>query len=135
MLSHYPFPYCSWAGWSGPGFVPYYYFYYYPLVNPFRRQYQEVDPAIFMSSAKHMKPLLKDAGTLLNKMADSWKFAFDLMSAAQESNQQKVETIIKGAGISLVPKITYNPDGLNLYFTSIDNQVECCHLTLQLRWN
>lgn len=99
------------------------------------RQYPEVDPSIFMSSAQHMGPLLRDAGTLLNKMAESWKFSYDLMSAAQESDKQKVEQIIREAGIQIIPKITYDPDGLNLYFTTGENEMTCCHLTLQLRWN
>ncbi len=101
---------------------------------PFR-QYPEVDPSIFMSSAQHMQPLLRDAGTLLNKMAESRKFSYDLMSAAQESDKQKVEKIIREAGIQIIPKITYNPDGLNLYFTTGENEMTCCHLMLQLRWN
>ena len=71
---------------------------------PFR-QYPEVDPSIFMSSAQHMQPLLRDAGTLLNKMAESRKFSYDLMSAAQESDKQRWKKL-SGSRHQIIPKIT-----------------------------
>lgn len=103
----------------------------YPLVF---RQYPTVDPATFMSSAKDMEKIMKDASILLDKMAASRTFSFQLMSAAQASQQQKVSAIIKSTGITHIPKVRYTPDGLVLEFQSKNQLQDCCGLTLNLRW-
>ena len=43
------------------------------------RQLLPVNPTLFMSSAKNMQILMKDASTLLARMATSRKFSLDLM--------------------------------------------------------
>lgn len=106
----------------------------YPRTHTLYRQLPQVNPSTFMSSAKHMRIIMRDASTLLNRMAESREFSYSLMSAAQQSNQQKVESLLKSAGIQTSPKVIYNPDGLKLSFTTQTNHVDCCHLTLDLRW-
>ncbi|MBY0124280.1 hypothetical protein [Bacillus sp. S/N-304-OC-R1] len=98
------------------------------------RQYPTVDPATFMSSAKDMEKIMKDASLLLDKMAASRQFSYELMSAAQASQQQKVNTIINSTGITHIPKVRYTPDGLVLEFQSKNQLLHCCSLTLNLRW-
>ncbi|PAE25512.1 hypothetical protein [Bacillus sp. 7894-2] len=107
--------------------------YYHPV--HFYRTLPAVDPQMFMSSAKKMEILMRDAGTLLVNMAESKKFSFELMSAAQQSNKAAVENLLKSTGISRVPSVDYTPDGLRLHFESDKEDPEkCCDLTLKLRW-
>jgi hypothetical protein len=107
--------------------------YYHPV--HFYRTLPAVNPQMFMSSAKKMEVLMKDASTLLVKMAESRKYSYDLMAAAQQSNKAAVENLLKSTGISQVPSVSYTPDGLRLHFESDkDDPQKCCDLTLKLRW-
>lgn len=81
-----------------------------------------------------MQIIMKDASILLNRMASSRQFAFDLMTAAQNSEQAKVNQMLKNTGIQTTPKISFNPDGIILNFSSVAEDLDCCHLTLSLRW-
>jgi hypothetical protein len=98
------------------------------------RQFPSVNPATFMSSAKHMQVLMRDASTLLDRMANVQQFSNDLMSAAQQSQTKKAEEMIKATGIKSQPRVSYTPDGLTLVFEAKDEQGHCCNLTLKLRW-
>lgn len=82
-----------------------------------------------------MEIIMKDASQLLTRMADSRKFSYDLMSAAQASQQDKVLALIKSTGIQQIPTIKYTPDGLQLHFESVHMGKKCCHLSLFLRWS
>ncbi|URT70280.1 hypothetical protein [Cytobacillus firmus] len=78
---------------------------------------------------------MRDASTLLVNMAESKKFSYELMSAAQQSNKAAVENLLKSTGISRVPTVDYTPDGLRLHFESDkEDPQKCCDLTLKLRW-
>jgi len=128
-----------------PGYYPYYQNYrgiyptpmaYYasiptPLIY---RQFPEVNPEMFMSSAKEMEVLMKNASRLLAVMASSRKFSLQLMNAAQDSKLKEVENMIHSTGITVQPKVSYTPDGLNLHFDSSKPNDDCCKLTLKLRW-
>ncbi|PWW29721.1 hypothetical protein DFO73_104364 [Cytobacillus oceanisediminis] len=106
---------------------------YHPVY--FYRTIPGVDPEIFISSAKKMEILMRNASTLLVNMAESKKFSYELMSAAQQSKMSEVEKMIKSTGISQVPSVSYTPDGLTLHFESEkEDNVKCCDLTLKLRW-
>ncbi|GLB59663.1 hypothetical protein [Cytobacillus sp. NCCP-133] len=107
--------------------------YYHPVY--FQRTFPGVDPGMFMISAKKMEVLMRDAGTLLVNMAESKKFSYELMSAAQQSKKSEVEEMLKSTGISQIPSVSYTPDGMTLHFESEkEEQVKCCDLTLKLRW-
>ncbi|MDM5228657.1 hypothetical protein QUF73_21270 [Cytobacillus sp. NJ13] len=107
--------------------------YYHPI--HLYRTFPAVDPQMFMSSAKKMEVLMRDASTLLVNMAESKKFSYELMSAAQQSKKDAVEKMIKSTGISRIPAVSYTPDGLSLHFESDkEDPQKCCDLTLKLRW-
>lgn len=89
---------------------------------------------MFMTSAKYMQSLMKDASVLLERMADSREFARKLMSAAQESKQQLVNDQIKNTGIQNIPNVSFTPDGLKLTFSTNVDSVNCRNLTLSIRW-
>lgn len=99
-----------------------------------RQQFPNVNPALFMSSAKHMQAIMRDASILLERMSSSQEFSYAIMEAAQKSDQQQVDTLIKNTGIEASPKISYTPDGLKLNFEVIAENLNCCQLTLSLRW-
>jgi hypothetical protein len=122
-----------------PHYSPYYFVgarqspcYYQP--NYYFRPFQEVNPQLFMTSAKYMQSLMKDASVLLERMADSKEFAKQLMSNAQESKQKLVEDQIKHTGIQNIPVVSYTPDGLKLDFSRDIDTMNCCNLTLTVRW-
>lgn len=98
------------------------------------RQYPEVDSTILEQSAKSMKNVMKEASIVLNKLADSKSFANKVMAAAQQSNITEVEHLIQSTGIKSKVKTSFNPDGIMLKLSSSFDNVECCHLTITLRW-
>lgn len=98
------------------------------------RQYPEVDPTLLEQSAKSMQNLMREASLVLNKLADSKSFASKIMSAAQHSNMDEVDRLIQSTGIKSKVKTSFNPDGINMKFSSSIGQTECCHLTIALRW-
>ncbi|WP_077214456.1 hypothetical protein [Bacillus dakarensis] len=132
MHSYYPY-YINPQYYSRPyAYVPYY---PYPTTYyPYPRQLPDVNPSIFMESAHHMQNIMKSASDLLEKMASSKKFSLDLMDAAQKSDKQKVNALIKETGIPIIPNATYTPDGLKLQFQAPSETADCCSLTLALRW-
>jgi hypothetical protein len=98
------------------------------------RQFPDVDPTFFEQSAKSMQMLMKDASLVLNRLADSKTFASKVMSAAQQSNKNEVDKLIKSTGIKSKVETTFNPDGIHLKLSSTVGTAECCHLTIALRW-
>lgn len=98
------------------------------------RQYPDVDSTLLEQSAKSMRNIMKEASIVLNKLADSKSFANKVMYAAQHSDMTEVERLIQSTGITSKVKTTFNPDGIMLKLSSSIENVECCHLTISLRW-
>ncbi|WP_226527398.1 hypothetical protein [Metabacillus niabensis] len=106
----------------------------YCMSFPPNRQFPEVDPTLFEQSAKSMQVLMKEASLVLNKLAQSKNFASKVMYAAQQSNMNEVNKLIKSTGIKSKVKTSFNPDGIHLNLTSSIGGAECCQLTVSLRW-
>ncbi|WP_226578659.1 hypothetical protein [Halobacillus litoralis] len=100
----------------------------------YARIYPDVNEGLFMKSASSLDRIMVDAQTLVGKIRNSKEFANELMGAAKESNQSKVDSLIKSTGVSTPVKAEYNPDRLKLHMSSSVEQMECCQLTIQLRW-
>ncbi|WP_245823404.1 hypothetical protein [Metabacillus halosaccharovorans] len=98
------------------------------------RQFPEIDPTLFEQSAKSMQVLMKEASLVLNKLAQSKDFASKVMYAAQQSNMNEVNKLIKSTGIKSKVKTSFNPDGIHLNLSSSIGGAECCQLTVSLRW-
>jgi hypothetical protein len=142
MYPYYPYYYVNPAYvsayvYSYPN-VPYRTNYYYSTSQPYGynqvRNYPEVNPDMLMKSAEKMRVLVHDATLLLNKISISKTFSIDLMAAAQQSNNKKVEEMIRSTGVKNTPSIAYTPDGLKLKFSGNVENVDCCHLGIDLRW-
>jgi hypothetical protein len=114
---------------------------YYPYrpsnywsVNYDRPELPGVDPTIFNESAIAFQGLMREASKIINKVADSKKFATDLMAAAQQSNQSKVNQLIDTTGVNATINTSFNPDGLKITLTTDVHGSDCCQLTMVLRW-
>ncbi|MEC3886125.1 hypothetical protein VKA52_20565 [Halobacillus sp. HZG1] len=119
-----------------PCYVPVVYpnvFHHYPQ-RRFVRLYPEVDEDMFVQSASEMEKLMADARKVVGKISNSHDFANDVMGAAQESDQSKVNTLIRSAGVESPFQADYNPDRMKIHLTARNQQVECCQLTIVLRW-
>jgi hypothetical protein len=81
-----------------------------------------------------MQILMKEANVVLNKLAESKPFAKKIMYAAQHSNIKEVEMLIQSTGIKSKVDTSFNPDGINLKLSSKVGSMDCCHLTIALRW-
>jgi hypothetical protein len=120
----------------------YHYVRHYPnyFLNPFPypyyqiRSYPQVNPTVFMDSATKMQVLIQDALLVLRKISASKQFSTELMSAAQQSNKEKVNRMIRSAGVKNIPQVTFTPTGIHLRFFGDVTKVDCCHLILDLRW-
>lgn len=112
----------------------------WPPVNPYYAmnrypiQYPPIQPQQFMDSAGKMTPLLDDAKIIMNKVSQSKDFSEKLMDAAQKSNMGELHRIIKGTGVTHTPGIKFDPDGFTLIFSNKTANIDCCHLTIILRW-
>jgi hypothetical protein len=92
------------------------------------------DPVIFMDSARQTQVLLNDSSLILQKLSSSRSFAQSIITAAQNSQKDLVTQLIRSIGIKNIPKVSYTPNGLILNFVSEKNNIDCCHLTLKIRW-
>ncbi|MFD1738496.1 hypothetical protein ACFSCX_18400 [Bacillus salitolerans] len=107
---------------------------FYTAQSNTNREFPEVDVTLFNESANAFKRLMRDASIVLDALAGSKHFDFELMSAAQVSDKKKVDQLIQSTGIKSKVDTTYNPDGITLNFQESVKNTECCKLTMKLRW-
>ncbi|SFJ94723.1 hypothetical protein SAMN04487936_105330 [Halobacillus dabanensis] len=120
-----------------PCYVPVFYPSPYRInhcVHPYQRLYPEVNEGVFVQSASSMMGVMEDARTVVEQISNSKDFANEVMGAAQESDQSKVDTLIRSTGVTSSFQAEYNPDRLKLNMSSSAGEVECCKLTVILRW-
>ncbi|KGR78938.1 hypothetical protein CD33_00660 [Ureibacillus sinduriensis BLB-1 = JCM 15800] len=99
-----------------------------------RSPYPPVDPELLYESANQSSKLMKEASMVLDKLASSKEFGARLMDVAQQSRTDEVERLIHSVGITSDVEVTYNPDGLELVFKSKVKNMDCCKLSISLRW-
>ncbi|MGR9050195.1 hypothetical protein ACQ4XT_16325 [Halobacillus faecis] len=107
---------------------------HYPHYPQRCRLYPEVNEDMFVQSASEMEKLMEDASKVVEKISNSHDFANDMMGAAQESDQSKVNTLIRSSGVESPFQAEYNPDRMKIHLSASNQQVECCQLTIVLRW-
>ena len=103
-------------------------------VHSYPRIYPEVNEDLFVQSASSMMGMMDDARAVVEQISNSKDFANEVMGAAQESDQSKVDALIKSTGVNSSFQAEYNPDRLKLHMASSAGEVECCKLTVILRW-
>lgn len=97
--------------------------------------YPAVNPDYLYESAQSSRQLLSEASILLNHLAASKDFDHKLMEAAQRSDTSEVKRLIRSLGITSDVDIRYNPDSLHVEFISKARGLDCCRLTIALRWH
>jgi hypothetical protein len=106
----------------------------HPSYYPHYRQLPPVDASLLYQSANATKKLMVDASAVLNQLATSKKFDAELMYAAQASDIKEVKRLIHSIGIVSEVDLDFNPDGLHLEFFSKVEPLDCCKLSITLRW-
>lgn len=105
------------------------------LQNPAKQSpFPAVNPDLLYESAQVSRKLMAEASVVLEKLATSKDFDSQLMDAAQRSNNEEVNRLIRSIGIMSDVDVHYTPDGLRLEFKSHVADQECCQLTIALRW-
>jgi len=99
-----------------------------------RSPFPPVNPELLTESASQSNKLMKEASMILDKLSSSKEFSTRLMDFAQQSNTEEVKRLIQSVGITSDVSINYNPDGLELEFKSKVQNIDCCKLSISLRW-
>ena len=56
------------------------------------------------------------------------------MSAAQKSDKNKVNQLIRSAGVTINIKTTFTPTGIRIILDNSEVEGGCCDLMIALRW-
>lgn len=96
--------------------------------------FPEVDTRKFNASATRFKELMNQANRFITTLTASDDFAHRLMNAAQLSNQEEVERLIRTTGVTITYNLQYTPDGIRIDFSNNDAENSCCTLRMVLGW-
>ncbi|QQX23835.1 hypothetical protein [Heyndrickxia sporothermodurans] len=107
---------------------------YQPYPFSYSRQYQPVNPSLFIQSANKTLVILKDAEKIVEKISKSEDFSKRLMTFAQQSKLNEVKKMISSIGVKTIPIIRFTPSGLVLNFSNSKSEPNCCLLQLKIRW-
>mgnify|MGYP001447458308 CR=1 FL=1 len=117
-----------------------FYYHYYPVsyyYGDYRYQSlsrQQLDPTLFMTSARVSQRLLRDALLIVQKIMNDYNFAKEVMEAARSSQFQKVEELIGSIGIQGDIDIWFNPDGIRFELPSRPGESGKGTLVLSILW-
>jgi hypothetical protein len=114
--------------------APYYYDAYPQWDLSVSRQYPAVDIEQLEDSVSRFQKLIKEAELLINRLANSKRFSTELMSAAQASNKEKVNQLIRSTGVSIGIKTSFTPTGIRIILDNSEAEGGCCDLMIALRW-
>ena len=122
--------------------IPYIaYPYYYPSWQVYNNkslqlqtQFPPVNTKQLHSSAENFQVIMREARLLIDKIVSTPSFAFELMDAAQLSNQKKVDELIVSTGITIKAETTFSPTGIQIEFDNSKMGAGCCKLDLSLLW-
>ncbi|MFB4212977.1 hypothetical protein ACE1TH_13865 [Shouchella sp. JSM 1781072] len=113
---------------------PYYhrgYMYHMPM-----RTLPAIDTTTLSQSVHQFEYLLKQSQLLMSRLEDK-QFSYQLMDAAQKSNQPLVDQLIKSIpGLTVVTNIQYSPTGVVFQMQSpgMNEGESCCSLSVVLKW-
>ena len=142
-MYYYPNPYVvnPYYQPAGMRYVPEQYIptpHYYDANQPWDlsvpRQYPQVDTGQLEDSVTRFQKLIKEADLLINRLANSREFSTQLMSAAQKSDKNKVNQLIRSTGVTIKIKTTFTPTGIRIILDNSEVEGGCCDLMIALRW-
>lgn len=109
---------------------------YYQVYYQFRpcpshyRQFPPVDTTTFQQSLQTYQTLLEDGRIIIDHFVSSEEKMVELMDAAQRSNDEEVDRIIRETGIQTIAETSYTPTGVTFTLRA----EPCCSLTMYMRW-
>lgn len=106
--------------------------FYNPHIPMAIRPFPKNDPTKMMSSAETLIDVNAQITLFIKKIAHSKPYAFKLRDAAQKSQTNQVERMIKEAGITYPFRTTYNPDRFDI--TIFSKSDDCCMITAGIKW-
>lgn len=106
----------------------------YPRYRQQQNQYPPVNIQLLDKSARKFQALMKQADLLIEKIINSSSFARELMTAAQLSDQNRVDQLIKSTGITIDVTTTFTPSGIHIVLDNSDSEGDCCKMLIALRW-
>ncbi|WP_052342696.1 hypothetical protein [Bacillus sp. EB01] len=129
-MFHYPNN-CSHGYYQSHGPSPYY---NYPWNAPPQRQFPDVNISQLNVSLRKFQELMNQANILINKMATDSNFTKMLMTAAQKSDKNRVNQLIRSTGITIKAETTYTPTGIRIVLDNSGPEGGCCDLLIALGW-
>lgn len=107
----------------------------YYLHPYYRNPYPQVNTDYFKQSLQAYHTLFDQAKTIVNHLLSHPEKMRNLMSSAQENEQDEVDRIIKSTGVPSDVKTTYTPNSVTFtLYADADNFENCCTLTMNLVW-
>ncbi|ARK32025.1 hypothetical protein [Halalkalibacter krulwichiae] len=94
------------------------------------RQFPPVDTTTFQQSLQAYQTLMEHGRIVINSLLSSQDKMFQLMDAAQKSDDEAVDQILRETGVPTMVETNYTPTGV----TFILRAEQCCTLTMYLRW-
>lgn len=88
----------------------------------------------FDISAHQFQRLMEQARLFVNKIVNSSQFAYELMDAAQRSDKNKVEEMIRTTGITIAFHVQFTPTAIQIILDNSTEKVNCCQLLVGLKW-
>ncbi|MED3968531.1 hypothetical protein ABWK29_20360 [Priestia megaterium] len=122
MKSFAPLPYY----WP-PYYMPHPYTYRVPNLP-------EADIATFQQSLKVIPSTMQSATIFIQRANTSPNLIKKIKAAAQESKMSEVKRLILSTGVKTKIDVFYTPDYIKITFIHPDNQFDCCHVSLNIRW-
>ena len=92
--------------------------------------YPPVNTKKLGTSVKNVQKMVPQVQLLFDKIAQSDQFARDLKNAAQRSDQDTVNRLIRSVGITNQFEIKYTPDSIQIKLI----ERNCCVFTVVLDW-
>lgn len=93
-----------------------------------------VDTRKLNESATRFKQVMNEANLFIGTLTASDDFSRRLMDAAQRSDQQEVERLVRSTGVTIKYNLSYTPSGIRIDFSNSDADSSCCTLRMSLGW-
>ncbi|WP_227937331.1 hypothetical protein [Alkalihalobacillus deserti] len=103
---------------------------YYQFHPAYYRQFPPVDTSKFEQSLQTFKTLLEQGKVVVNSLVSSQDKMFQLMDAAQKSDDEEVDRIIRETGVQTIAETSYTPSGVTFTLRAD----ECCTLKMYIAW-
>ncbi len=94
----------------------------------------EADIATFQQSLKVIPSTMQSATIFIQRANTSPTLIKKIKAAAQESKMSEVKRLILSTGVKTKIDVFYTPDYIKITFIHPDNQFDCCHVSLNIRW-